>query len=245
LIGAITKEMDRKLREAQEEILKVFAKGADDFALAGGTALELYYLKHRFSADLDFFSPRYDSKEISRLAALFNKYGQGRMNLESEFASPGNRAKVKFYTLALRGSERPLKMNFVEDVIFRRPVIRKFSGIRVYDAKHIYLQKLFAVAGTRFEKDDIGRQLSQGSREARAAFDIYMLSKKIQPLHLFLKGAAEQLQRGMVHWYRTFSRLELKLGLLDLEIYDKRFDAKRMIIYLEDEIEQFAEEAIR
>lgn len=47
--------MDRAIRKAQKDVLKVFAGKAKDFALAGGTALELYYLHHRFSADLDFF----------------------------------------------------------------------------------------------------------------------------------------------------------------------------------------------
>ncbi len=36
--------MDSKIREAQNQILKVFSKEAKDIALAGGTALELYFL---------------------------------------------------------------------------------------------------------------------------------------------------------------------------------------------------------
>ena len=46
--------MDKKLRKAQLEILRIFSLRAGSFALAGGTALELYYLHHRFSVDLDF-----------------------------------------------------------------------------------------------------------------------------------------------------------------------------------------------
>lgn len=47
--------MDLKIRKAQKKILGIFAKRTRSFALAGGTALELYYLYHRFSFDLDFF----------------------------------------------------------------------------------------------------------------------------------------------------------------------------------------------
>jgi len=236
--------MDSKIREAQEKILKIFSKKAKDFALAGGTALELYYLGHRFSADLDFFSPKYDLKEIEGLVSGFRKFSTGKIKLESEFIASGNRAKVRFYTVPIKGSRRPLKIDFVEDVFFSKPLIKKFEGVRVYSVKNIYIQKIVAIAGTSPETDDIGRQITQGRREARDAFDVYMLSKKIQPLHLFLKELSSQLQRGMVHWYQTFSRLELKLALLDLDIYDKQFDSKEMIIYLENEIKQFTKEAI-
>jgi hypothetical protein len=111
--------------------------------------------------------------------------------------------------------------------------------------KNIYLQKLAAVAGTRIQEDEVGREIMLGRRsEARDAFDIYMLSKKIIPLHKFLAGAPQQFQRGVVHWYRTFSRQDLKIGLLDLEIYDKKFDAREMIVYLENEIKKFMQKAI-
>ena len=52
------------------------------------------------------------------------------------------------------------------------------------------------------------------------------------------------IQKGIVHWYQTFSRQELKLALLDLNIYDKKFDAKQMIIYLEDEIKEFVRQVL-
>ena len=66
--------MGKEIRDAQQKILKVFSKTAKNFALAGGTALELYYLNHRFSADLDFFSSTYDTAEIHALVCAFKKY---------------------------------------------------------------------------------------------------------------------------------------------------------------------------
>ena len=232
--------MDIKIRKAQKEILDVFSEKAKDFALAGGTALELYYLHHRFSADLDFFSPTYDLSEIESLVSAFGRYFGKSVKLEAEFLVTG-KAKVRFYTVSVKGSDRPLKIDFVEDVFFSKPAIKKFKGVRVYSVDNIYMQKIATVSGIPSGVDEVGRELRIGRREeARDTFDIYMLSKKIEPLHIFLKNSPQYLQRGIVHWYRTFSRQDLKLALLDLDIYDKQFDSREMIVYLEDEIKKFA-----
>ena len=232
--------MDTKIRKAQNEILGVFVKEAKGFALAGGTALELYYLHHRFSRDLDFFSPEYDVKEIERLISAFEKRIKNKIKLQSEFAIKG-RARVRFYIVPVKSLRAPFKIDFVEEVIFSKPHIKRIKGVRVYSAEDIYLQKIIAVAGMKPAIDETGREIIEGGRrEARDAFDIYMLSKKIKPLHLFLKSVPRYLQRGIVHWYRSFSRQEMKLGLLDLDIYDKKFNSKEMITYLENEIKKFA-----
>jgi len=231
--------MDIKIREAQKKILRIFAPKARNFALAGGTALELYYLNHRFSADLDFFSFRYDLSEIEDLVFAFTKKTGNKLKLEAEFTTSG-KARVRFYTISLKNSNRPLKIDFVEDVFCAKPVIKRFQGVRVYSAEDIYMQKIVAISGVPFGVDEIGRELRIGRRiEGRDAFDIYMLSKKIKPLHIFLKQIPPYLQRGMIHWYRTFSRQELKFSLLDLDIYDKQFDGHQMIVYLEEEIKKF------
>ncbi len=232
--------MDTKIREAQKKILKVFAARAKDFALSGGTALELYYLHHRFSADLDFFSPKYDLSEIESLVTVFAKLIGKKLKLEAEFIA-SRKAKVRFYTMPVKNSGRPLKIDFVEDVFFAKPSIKRFENVPVYSVDNIYMQKIIAVSGIPSGVDEIGRELRIGRREeARDTFDIYMLSKKIEPLHIFLKNSPQYLQRGIVHWYRTFSRQDLKLALLDLDIYNKQFDSKEMVVHLEDEIKKFA-----
>jgi predicted nucleotidyltransferase component of viral defense system len=203
----------------------------------------LYYLRHRFSADLDFFSPKYDVTEINNLISAFEKQVKKKIHLESELTA-GGKASVRFYTLPVKGSGRPLKIDFVEDVLFKRPVILKIEGVRVYSAENIYFQKIAAISGTQTEIDDVGRQIIEGRKEPRDVFDVYMLSKKIQPLHIFLKNVPAQLQRGIVHWYRTFSRQDLKLALIDLDIYEMNFNSKEMIVYLENEIKQFIKEVI-
>lgn len=235
--------MDFKIRDAQLKILDAFSDTSKSFALSGGTALELYYLKHRFSRDLDFFSPKYDLKEIKRLVLEFNKKIGVRMKLENEFIT-SNHAKVKFYTTSVRGSAFPLKIDFVEDVFFDKPIIKKFNDVPVYDVEHIYYQKIIAITGTRLSEDEIGREITAGRREIRDIVDIYFLSQEIQPLHLFLKELPREQQRGMIQWYRSFSRQEFKFEFLDLDIYDKKLDYSKIIIYLEDEIKRFIKEML-
>ena len=234
--------MDKKLRTVQLQCLRVFTEKAKTFALAGGTALELYYLHHRFSADLDFFSPVYDLKEIGTLVRAFAKQ-VGPIKLESEL-TVAEKAKVRFYSLFAKGLSRPLKIDFVEDVLFDKPQVKKIKGVRVYSAKSIYLQKLVAICGLNPELDAIGREISRGRNAARDVFDLYWLSQKIEPLHRFLLRVSKTLQRGMVHWYRSFAREELKLALMDLDIYDKKFGPKAMVVYLEREIKKFIGEVI-
>src|SRR4030042_2299935 len=177
--------MDKKIRDKQKQILKVFAKNPGNFALSGGTALELYYLRHRCSADLDFFSPKYDIKEIEKLIGLFRKETGSSIKFGTEFITPG-KARVRFYELKITGHTRPLKMDFVQDVVFDKPAIKRFKGVPVYAVENIYLKKIFTMTGTVLGQDELGREITQGRRQAREGFDIYMLSKEIQPLHKFL-----------------------------------------------------------
>jgi len=237
------KPANSEIKKCQQDMLKIFAKKTKTFALAGGTALELYYLHHRFSADLDFFSPGYDFTEIEAIISAFKKELCSRVELEHEFITE-NHARIRIYSVYVKGFDRVVKIDFVEDVLFDKPAIKIFNRVPVYEAEYIYQQKIAAVTGTRVEIDSTGREIMRGRAEARDAFDIYILSKKIEPLAIFLRKVPRPFQRGMIHWYRTFSRQDLKLGLLDLDIYDKKFNARQMITYLENEINKFMKEEI-
>ncbi len=233
--------MEKETRRVQLDVLEVFKQRAKHFALSGGTALELFYLHHRFSADLDFFSPVYDVSEIDDLVQSFKSSLGCDVKLEQELFAPG-KARLRFYTVLFKKRDKVLKIDFIEDVIFDRPQIKRFEGIPVYSVKNIYLQKIYAATGIIPQLDEVGRVVFEGRKEARDVFDIYMLSKKIKPLHLLLKNLPPVLQRGVIHWYRSFSRQDLKLSLLDLDIYDKKFDSTQMIIHLENEIKKFIKE---
>lgn len=170
-------KMNLKIKQAQKVLLEAFAKNAGGFALAGGTALELYYLHHRFSADLDFFSPQYNLAQIDDIISGLKKHAKGGIKREAEFIAE-NHARVRFYSILLKNLKRPIKIDFVEDVLFKKPAIKRFSGVPVYGVENIYLQKAIAITGTQVQQDGVGRQVMRGRTEARDAFDIYVLSKK-------------------------------------------------------------------
>jgi predicted nucleotidyltransferase component of viral defense system len=236
--------MNKKIRKAQQKFLKGFAEVNSSFALAGGTALELYYLQHRFSFDLDFFSIIYNFKEIEKIINSAQKYFRPKITLENEFNAAGH-AKVRFYIVEIKGSSRPLKVDFVQDVFLDKPEVKKIKDVKVYGVEDIYLQKIIAISGLSLEVDQVGRQIFSGRRKIRDAFDLYMLSKKVKPLSEFLKDVPANFQRGIIHWYRSFSRREFKLSLLDLDIYDKNIDSKKIIIYLENQIKSFIAKQLR
>ena len=236
--------MEQLIRDAQLNLLKAFAGAAGSFALAGGTALELYYLKHRFSRDLDFFSPQYESEEIDALAQKLGETANAPLRLESELVA-SNKARVRFYTVKIKGALAPLKIDFIEDVFLKNPEIVKFDNLPVYSAKNIYFQKIIALTGSFLIKDEIGREIPAGRKEPMDAVDIYYLSKKITPLHKFLKTVDRQYQRGIIQWYRSYSRQDIKLGVLDLDLYDEIFDVSEMISYLDNEIKEFMEKEIK
>ncbi len=236
--------MDKQLRKAQENFLRGFAEADSSFALAGGTALELYYLQHRFSFDLDFLSAFYNLEEIERIVNSAQNYFDSKINLENEFNKAGH-ARVRFYTVKIKGTDRFLKIDFVQDVFLSKPKIKKVKGIKVYCVEDIYLQKIIAVSGLSLEADHLGREIFSGRRKMRDAFDLYMLSKKIKPLSEFLETIPGNFQRGIIHWYRTFSRGDFKLAFLDLDIYDRSIDSKEIIIYLEKQIKSFIAKQIK
>lgn len=234
--------MNEIIRKFQFKILNIFSQCSKTFALSGGTALDIFYLHHRFSKDLDFFSPHYDLAEIDYLVNRFKKVTK-RICLEDELLS-SDKARVRFYIAKIEGMDLELKIDFIEDVFFKKPKIKRFNNIPVYDVKHIYFQKIVSLVGTNLKLDITGREVTTGRKESRDVVDIYYLSKKILPLHKFLKTIDNVYKRGMVQWYRSYSRQELKLEVLDLDIYDKDFDTSKMIKYLDEEIEKFVEETI-
>jgi predicted nucleotidyltransferase component of viral defense system len=236
--------MDARLKVLQSRVLRVFAAiDKHSFALAGGTALERYYFKHRFSRDLDFFTKRFDLTEIERITGIISRELNCQISKDAEFFTDLH-AQVIFYMLKCEDMERPLKIDFVEDVVSSSPRIITFKDLPVYAAEEIYYQKIFTIAGTHEATDITGRSIFTGRNKARDAVDLYYLSRKIKPLHLYLKEFPRAQQRMFVRWARTYSRMDMKLAVLDLDIYDRKFDVRKMIKYIDDEIDQFIGEII-
>lgn len=231
--------MDKLIRTTQKQILNAFSKNNYNYALAGGTALELYYLNHRYSNDLDFFSSEYDEKNIDKLLYHIQEETSYKIDFDNEFITE-NKAKVKFYIIKINDSNT-LKIDFIEDVFFDNPTIREYDKVPVYDVEHIYYQKIIAISGTYLRTDETGRERLTGRNEAKDIVDLFYMSKKVLLLHKFLQKMPNMQQRGIITWYRSFSRQDLALNVLDLDIYDKNFDSSLMINHIESEIKQFIE----
>ena len=73
---------------------------------------------------------------------------------------------------------------------------------------------------------------------------LYFLSRKVLPLRQFLRKIQRNQQRGLIQWYRSFSRQEFKLDFLDINIYDSKLNSLEVIRYLEREIESFIQEEL-
>lgn len=145
--------------------------------LAGGTALARYYLHHRVSYDLDFFVPARFSPD--GLAVLLGKVGITLNDVQIE--QDGHYShQLHGYANDLSGT--PVKISFVEDVYEGMWPTVRFGEVVTEEIGGLYHRKLRTVSGSGYGKE------TKGARQtARDLFDIYILSKKIQPVHAFIE----------------------------------------------------------
>ena len=118
-----------------------------DFYLTGGTALSRCYLNHRYSDDLDFFvneAPDF-KKQTERVVSAIRKAG---MQIELGTASES------FLRITVLKDEVPLKIDFVNDVIYHYGDFEAAHFFNKIDSwRNILSNKLCAVS--RLEPKDI------------------------------------------------------------------------------------------
>lgn len=221
----------------QKEILKILAGKIDSFYLAGGTALSLFYFFHRQSDDLDFFTKEFDVTRVERITDYLREATKKNIVLIGENLSKQT-AKILVYNIELDKNEF-LKVDFVEDVL---PLIKGtelFDGIDVLSIEDIYLRKIYAVSGLSTKIDEIGRkQFSGGRQEAKDLFDLYFLSRQYLRLSDFVSKYCEQvLKEGVIRWFRTFNRLEMKTDLAEIKT-EKTVEFREIDKHLSVEIEK-------
>lgn len=229
--------MGKNILIEQKEILKVLAGKIDDFYLAGGTALSLFYFNHRQSDDLDFFTKEFNVDRVTRIIDHLKDATKKNIMLIGENLS-NKTAKIMFYNLELDEDEF-LKIDFVEDVLPLIKGIQRFNGINVLSREDIYLRKIYAVSGLSTKIDEIGRKhFSGGRQDAKDLFDIYFLSQKYLRLSDFVNEYCEQtLKEGVIRWFRTFNRLEMKTDLAEIKS-DELIEFKEIDKHLSGEIDK-------
>lgn len=232
-----------KVADFQTKVLKVLSHKIDDFYLAGGTALSLYYFNHRESLDLDFFTPSFDSSRIAEITKLLSLSLKKPARLSAQELRKG-KVKILVYFIPI-DTRHSLKIDFVHDYLscIKRP--KSINGINVLSLEDIYLRKIYAIAGTYYPEDDTGRRISKGGRqEAKDFYDLYCLSYIFMRLSAFLFKYGNQLMReAVIRWFRTYSRMDMKTGLLELQL-KKNINYNDMERHFKKEVDKILEKEV-
>lgn len=112
------------------------------FYLTGGTALSAFYLKHRYSEDLDFFTHQSELDGVERLLHKLDREGQ--LKIVQIQKSP------QFLRYEVNGE---LQIDFAADVQFRVGSPELIESFMVDSIKNIAVNKLCAILGRLDAKD--------------------------------------------------------------------------------------------
>jgi len=220
-----------------QKVLKILANKLDGFYLAGGTALSLFYFKHRESYDLDFFTKEFSRTKIDKIISDLSSSLKVLINLTAE-QNQKDKAKMLVYSLKI-DEKNFLRIDFVEDIHDLIKSIQVINGIPILSKEDIYLKKILTACGSIETIDSIGRkQFVGGRQEAKDFFDLYYLSSTFMPFSKFTLQYCSQLQiESIVVWYHRYDRTEMKLALNDIRT-DKEISFQNMERHFKLEIEQ-------
>lgn len=162
------------LTNFQIDVIKLLSRVSyfQDFFLTGGTALSEFYLKHRYSDDLDFFTEV--ENLIPQMMAELPKITQV-LDAKLEF---GRRFETFTECFFMRGKER-VRIDFAKDIPFRlKPkVFQKHLGIYTDNILDIACNKFSAL----FDRHD-----------AKDFVDIYFIDKEIMPFEKIYENAKKK-----------------------------------------------------
>ena len=208
------------LTPLQKEFIEILASlpDKDEFYLAGGTALAEYYLGHRLSFDLDFFT----STENLILPTSYQ--------IESACQKKNLSLKVvrRFSTfvefLAEKGTEK-LKIDLALDSPYRfeQPVLSS-EGIFVNDYPDLRADKLLAYFGRAEPRDAVDlyfilqkespKVLLEQATQKDPGFDLYFFAIALNRCESF----PDELERWPVKMLQPFEPRRLKKEFLDWAI---------------------------
>jgi predicted nucleotidyltransferase component of viral defense system len=162
------------LTEFQKRFINAISKSSlrDSFFLTGGTALSAFYLQHRYSEDLDFFTEIPD--EVSRMVPELEKICQ-KLAVKLEI----NRRFKTFLNCTVTSDKSDhVKIDFAQDTPFRlQPLIfNEEFGIFVDNPLDIACNKFSALFDRAATKDFVDIYLI--NRVLFSFDDIYENAKK-------------------------------------------------------------------
>lgn len=191
------------INEIQKQILNAFGELPDSehFYLAGGTALSYFYLKHRKSNDLDFFTP---AEELilpfsHHLEEMLKKKA---LNVERQ------RGLRSFVELLVKKNAEVTIIHLAQDSSFRFDKTRVFPQhpkIQIDSLIDIAANKLLALFGRATLRDFIDvyflvksskfspEELIKNAKIKDPGFDLYWLGVAFERINSFEKDSPEML----------------------------------------------------
>ncbi len=233
-----------KIEKNQQAVLKALANKIDEFYLAGGTALSLFYFQHRLSVDLDFFTHEFSYKRVKEITAYLQKHLKCKeIKLIAQNLEEG-RTKMLIYNMNFAAGNT-LKVDFVEDVFDLLKETKAVEGIRILSLEDIYLRKIHAIAGIVKTIDDVGKARFIGQRVAAKDFyDLYFLSHTFMPLSQFVKKYCDAtITEAVIRWFKTYDRMALTCGILEIAA-EKSVDTKSIEKHFTQEINKIIQEQV-
>ena len=213
------------ITDLQKEVLSVFCQIPDSqtFYLTGGTALSEFYMGHRLSYDLDFFTSE------SGLIQPFSDVIQAEMG-KREFSVITMRRFQTFTEFKLAKKEEETIIHLAYDSPFRfSPPVDSACGVRVNDYTDIIVDKLLTFFGRVeprdavdlffiLKKEDLWR-LSVLAPQKDPGFDLYWLAVALEKVRDF----PDEIEKWPVDMLIEVNARELKSKFLRLarEIMDK------------------------
>lgn len=182
-MSVITEPQRRLIATASEaQLIK------DQFWLAGGTALAEFYLKHRKSRDLDFFT---DSKDDFKTAV--REFESAAQTKGIELDVDKKTETFARYTGTI--NDEPVRVEFCVDAPYRfQPTVDSEYGIKIENSIDIACNKLSALYD-RFEIRDY--------------VDVYFIHKEMHSLDELIPWA-KQKHGGMVNQYLALAFNRIK-----------------------------------
>lgn len=165
------------LTPSQSDFLRAFAKEkelSEFFFLTGGTALSEFYLKHRLSEDLDFFS----ESELN-FYSIDRFMRQVAKNLKAKFTERRRTGIVRYQ---LKGDFGQLKIDFVHQVFSQLNPNKKINGIYVADLEDIIVDKLYTIFGRATARDFVDLYFGMNELGIDLKELIDLVEKKYEPV---------------------------------------------------------------
>jgi predicted nucleotidyltransferase component of viral defense system len=191
------------INQIQKVILNNFGQILDSehFYLTGGTALSLFYLRHRRSNDLDFFTTMED------IILPFS------YRLEEKLKSKGmstqrQRGIHSFVELLVKGEEETTIVHLAIDTPFRLESTKEFfeyPKLKVDSLVDIASNKLLALFGRATLRDFIDiyslikkknftpEELMEKAKRKDPGFDLYWLGVALERINIFKDDSPEML----------------------------------------------------